>query len=109
MVNVSNPVIIDQEYCPWNQCNRKVPSKIKISNVSFKNIRGTSATPVAVKLLCSKSIPCEGVEVADINLTYNGSRGPITSQCANVKPTISRKQNPRICAEPAPVDAPSTD
>ncbi|KAA0056903.1 hypothetical protein IC582_029467 [Cucumis melo] len=109
MVNVSNPVIIDQEYCPWNQCNRKVPSKIKISKVSFKNIRGTSATPVAVKIVCSKSNPCEEVEVADIDLTYSGSEGPIKSQCANVKPVISGKQNPPICGEPAPLDGPSTD
>ena len=29
MVNVSNPIIIDQEYCPWNQCNRKVCTKIR--------------------------------------------------------------------------------
>ena len=77
--------------------------------MSFKNIRGTSATPVAVKLVCSKSIPCEGVEVADINLTYSGNRGPIVSECANVMPTITGVQNPQICAKPATIGAPSTD
>lgn len=87
----------------------QVSSNIKISKVSFKNIRGTSATAVAVKLVCSKSIPCEDVEVADIDLTYSGSEGPITSQCANVKPILSGKQNPQTCAQPAPADAPSTD
>lgn len=24
--NVSNPILIDQEYCPWNQCNKQVPN-----------------------------------------------------------------------------------
>lgn len=67
----------------------QAPSKVKISDVSFKNIRGTSATPVAVKLACSSGIPCEKVELADINLVYSGSESPAKSQCSNVKPKIS--------------------
>lgn len=30
MVNASNPVIIDQEYCPWNQCSLDKPSLIQV-------------------------------------------------------------------------------
>ncbi|XP_038887188.1 exopolygalacturonase-like [Benincasa hispida] len=100
MVNVSNPILIDQEYCPWNQCNRKIPSKIKISKVSFKNIRGSSATPMAVKLICSRKLPCDEVKVANIDLVYNGKEGPIKSLCMNVKPIISGIQNPQTCSLP---------
>ncbi|XP_050941282.1 exopolygalacturonase-like [Cucumis melo] len=108
MVNVSNPIIINQEYCSSNQCNNKIPSKIKILNVSFKNIRGTSATSVAVKFICSKDLPCEGVEVADIDLAYNGVEGQTTSHCVNVIPIITGKQNPRACVEATPINPPST-
>ncbi|XP_022929814.1 exopolygalacturonase-like [Cucurbita moschata] len=97
MVNVSNPILIDQEYCP---CNRQIPSKIKISTVSFKNIRGSSATPLAIKLICSHHLLYDDVKVSNLDLTYNGIKGSICSQCSNVKPIISGKQNPKICSSP---------
>ncbi|CAH2080598.1 unnamed protein product [Thlaspi arvense] len=96
--DVSNPIIIDQEYCPLNLCDRSTPSRIKISNVKIKNVTGTSATQVAVKISCSKASPCEDVEIGDINLTYSGPGGRATSECANVQPKFSGKQNPPVCA-----------
>ncbi|WVZ14232.1 hypothetical protein V8G54_011798 [Vigna mungo] len=87
MDNVSNPVIIDQEYCPWNQCTKKYPSKIKISKVTIKNIKGTSATKEGVILSCSSGVPCEGVEISNVDLKFNGS--PTIAVCSNVKPKIT--------------------
>ncbi|KAL6225692.1 hypothetical protein ACLB2K_004541 [Fragaria x ananassa] len=98
MDNVGTPILIDQEYCPWNLCNKQAPSKVKISNVSFKNIKGTSSTPVAVKIACAKGLPCEKVETTDIDLKYSGNEGSITSQCSNVKPTGTRVANTLACA-----------
>ncbi|KAG8647563.1 hypothetical protein MANES_09G087500v8 [Manihot esculenta] len=91
MENVSNPIIVDQMYCPWNKCNKKEPSKVKISDVSFKNIKGTSATALTIQLICSSGVPCEKVELANIDLTYSSPEGPAKSECIDVKPTIVGK------------------
>ncbi|KAK4788461.1 hypothetical protein SAY86_019780 [Trapa natans] len=77
-----------------------VPLKVKISKVSYKNIKGTRFTPVAIKLICSKTFPCEGVEIANINLTW--TKGNITSIYESVTPTIIGTQNPPICGASAP-------
>eukprot|EP01083_Nonionella_stella_P064013 166465_1 len=98
MDNVGNPILIDQNYCPNNQCSNESPSNVKINNVSFKNITGTSTTLEAVKFVCSKSVPCQQVVVADIDLTYKASRSA-TSTCVNVRPAISGKQNPSACTK----------
>nr|POF11814.1 polygalacturonase [Quercus suber] len=73
------------------------PSKVKISNVSFKKIRGTSSTKEVVNLICSKSVPCQQVVISDIDLAYKGDGGSTTSTCANVQPAVSGKQNPPAC------------
>ena len=65
------------------------PSKIKISKVSFKNIQGTSATQEGVILICSSGVPCDTVELNNVDLTFNGA--PATAKCANVKPSMTGK------------------
>ncbi|KAK4275865.1 hypothetical protein QN277_018879 [Acacia crassicarpa] len=86
MINVTNPIIIDQEYCPWNQCSKKTPSKVKISRVSFNNIKGTSTTKKGMILICSSGVPCEEVKLANINLRFQGT--PATATCKNIKPQV---------------------
>ncbi|TYH79536.1 hypothetical protein ES332_D03G071200v1 [Gossypium tomentosum] len=97
--NVSSPIIIDQKYCPRNKCKINV---FKLRNISFKNIHGTSALPEAVKIICSATLPCENVELADIEITHSGPTGPAVSQCSNVKLKVSGKQNPAPCSAPIP-------
>ncbi|XVF20737.1 hypothetical protein REPUB_Repub12eG0028700 [Reevesia pubescens] len=40
MNNVGNPIIIDQQYCPWNQCNLKVRSYLSKSLSNDKGPEG---------------------------------------------------------------------
>ncbi|KAL6143895.1 hypothetical protein ACLB2K_054590 [Fragaria x ananassa] len=99
MNNVQNPIIIDQNYCPGHTCNQQGQSNIKISNVRFRNIRGTSASQVAVNLACSQTLPCEMVELIGIDLAYSGEHNrPILSQCTNVvNPTIVNVRDALAC------------
>ncbi|CAN0912963.1 G9 [Linum grandiflorum] len=96
MNNVNNPIIIDQTYYPGHTCGpNRISSKVKISNVVFKNIKGTSKNPEAVFLNCSQLIPCNNIQLTDIDLTY--PKGVTKSKCFNVKPIISGVCNPSAC------------
>ncbi|CAN8255606.1 unnamed protein product [Cochlearia groenlandica] len=68
MVNVSNPIIIDQEYCPSNSCNTTSASLVKLSNIEFKNIRGTYNNEFGVTLRCSSVAACENITLINVNL-----------------------------------------
>ncbi|KAG6700413.1 hypothetical protein I3842_08G111400 [Carya illinoinensis] len=69
MNNVQNPILIDQNYCPHNNnCPTQV-SGIKISDVIYRGIRGTSATQTAIKFDCSSKKPCTGIRLENVNLT----------------------------------------
>ncbi|WCJ37654.1 Pectin lyase-like superfamily protein [Euphorbia peplus] len=97
MNNVITPVIIDQQYCPHNQCNMKAASKVKISGVYIKGITGTTTGPNPIQLMCSPSLPCEKVEIGNVTLKYVGTKGPAKITCANVKPTVTGPVLPASC------------
>ncbi|KAI9195875.1 hypothetical protein LWI28_018963 [Acer negundo] len=70
MSNVSNPIIIDQEYCPSHNCKTSEASLVKLSDIEFKNISGTYNSKSKVTLHCSTSVPCENIKFEDIHLNY---------------------------------------
>ncbi|PON65852.1 Glycoside hydrolase [Parasponia andersonii] len=97
MNNVKNPIIIDQNYGKY----KSKPSKWKLSDIHFKNIKGTSVSKVSVSLGCSSLFPCEDVEMVDIDLTYSGAKfktKTTDSVCANAKVKHSGLQNPVPCS-----------
>ncbi|TXG67439.1 hypothetical protein EZV62_008714 [Acer yangbiense] len=110
--NVSNPIIIDQQYCPSKTC-APGSSGVKISDVHFSNIQGTTMTQIAVMLNCSESNPCQKIEMRDINIAYNGGGGPAKmrdiniaynggggpekSACANAHGAAYGQENPPSC------------
>lgn len=53
------------------------PSRVRISDVYFKKINGTSVSPVAVILNCSPETPCQNINFEDIILDYVGEELPI--------------------------------
>ncbi|XP_071698489.1 polygalacturonase-like [Rutidosis leptorrhynchoides] len=96
MVNVKTPILIDQNYCPSNEnCPEGQVSEVKISNVLYDDIHGTSATQVAVKLDCSTKSPCSGISLQNIKLVYNGQ--PANSSCSNAVATAYGSPQPTSC------------
>ncbi|XP_057967145.1 probable polygalacturonase At1g80170 isoform X2 [Malania oleifera] len=68
MENVSNPIIINQYYCDSVLPCANQTSAVKVENISFKHIKGTSATEEAMRFACSNSFPCERIFLEDIML-----------------------------------------
>ncbi|KAL1223088.1 Polygalacturonase [Cardamine amara subsp. amara] len=82
MVNVSYPILIDQNYCPGDSSCPSQESGIKINDVIYSGIMGTSATKVAIKMDCSERFPCTKIRMQAINLTYYGDTAK--TSCTNV-------------------------
>ncbi|KAL1535565.1 galacturonan 1,4-alpha-galacturonidase [Salvia divinorum] len=93
--NVDNPIIIDQHYCPHTTCEGD--SSVSIKRVKFIDIRGSSNAAIGVKIDCSKSQPCEDIELKGVSLTFNGQ--PTTALCssADVK-FLGNNQIPSSCS-----------
>ncbi|CAN1249991.1 Probable polygalacturonase At1g80170 [Linum perenne] len=54
---------------------------VKVQDVSFKHIKGTSATREAIRISCSECSPCEGLYLEDVQLSLSTEGGVTESFC----------------------------
>ncbi|KAK9082813.1 hypothetical protein Scep_029284 [Stephania cephalantha] len=93
--NARNPIIIDQDYCPHNEgCPGQV-SGVKISDVVYRNIRGSSGSQVAMKFDCSPKAPCSGIVLDNVDLTYESKSA--SSSCINADGSAFGFVHPSSC------------
>ncbi|KAI4302107.1 hypothetical protein MLD38_037893 [Melastoma candidum] len=66
--NVSNPIIIDQFYCDSPSACQNQTSAVKISQIMYRNISGTTTSQKAMRFACSDTVPCSNIVLTNIDL-----------------------------------------
>ncbi|XP_022932948.1 polygalacturonase-like [Cucurbita moschata] len=95
MDNVKNPIIIDENYCPHHKNCPGQASGVKVSNVTYEDITGTSATEIAINFDCSPINHCTGLNLKDIKLTYENQIAQ--ASCKNAEGTAFGVVEPSSC------------
>ncbi|KAK8468214.1 hypothetical protein PHAVU_007G253101 [Phaseolus vulgaris] len=94
MEKVTNPIVIDQNYCDQATPCKKQKSAVQIKNVLYENIKGTSGSDVGVQFDCSEKFPCEGIVLQNIDLQYEDRREAKAS-CNSVQLSYRGDVNPQ--------------
>ncbi|GLJ46470.1 hypothetical protein SUGI_0979380 [Cryptomeria japonica] len=98
MENVKHPIIINQFYCDSTKPCPTKASAVKVSDITFKNIKGTSATKEVMRFACSDMVPCENIVLQDIDLTLSSGSTP-TTFCENAIGYTIGSVSPQSCLQ----------
>lgn len=95
-----NPVIIDQNYNPY--IYDSASNAVEVSDVTYRNIHGTSSKDNTVELNCDPNIGCNNIVVDQINITRVDGGEPQASctnahgTCSSCFPTVSCLSDDKI-------------
>ncbi|KAK9279137.1 hypothetical protein L1049_012814 [Liquidambar formosana] len=79
-----NPIIIDQYYCNGgHNCPPARKPGVQISDVTFSDVRGTSASKQAISLNCDKKAGCTNIILNQINITSSIPGEQLVAACIN--------------------------
>ena len=69
---------------------------VKVANISFVAIKGTSATEESVRFACSDSFPCEKLYLEEVQLLSNTGKNT-SSYCWQAQGLTSGSVEPPAC------------
>ncbi|PIN27166.1 Polygalacturonase [Handroanthus impetiginosus] len=93
MKDVSNPIIINQYYCDKNKKCDKEKSAVQVKNVVYRNIRGTSASKVAINFNCSESVPCRNLILENVKLSAQEKGEKVEAFCRQIAMHSVKEKN----------------
>ncbi|OMO93049.1 Glycoside hydrolase, family 28 [Corchorus capsularis] len=94
--NVENPIIIDQHY----EDKSKKPkmdsaskaAAIKLSDITYSDLHGTSNSDYAINLNCDDNIGCSGIKMKDVDITSAVPGKSTLASCQNAHGTADSTQ-----------------
>ncbi|KAE8695567.1 hypothetical protein F3Y22_tig00110705pilonHSYRG00167 [Hibiscus syriacus] len=89
--NVDNPIIINQFYQDKGRLRSygiwKKAAAIQVSDVTYSDIRGTSANDQAIDLDCDNVVGCSNIQMRNINIETSVNPPKIYGSCNNAHGT----------------------
>ncbi|KAK7271173.1 hypothetical protein RJT34_26838 [Clitoria ternatea] len=82
-VRANNPIIIDQFYCPHSNDCRNQTQGIKVSDVTYKGIVGTSLMEKAINLSCDQNVGCSNIVLDHVYIKPAVAGQKVFSFCNN--------------------------
>jgi polygalacturonase len=73
-----------------------VQSAVKVSDVAFRDVRGTSADEIAIDLVCSDSVGCDNIVLENIDIRSTIPGKQTYSRCNNAHGTAAKETNPIV-------------
>ncbi|AED93697.1 Pectin lyase-like superfamily protein [Arabidopsis thaliana] len=96
LINVQNPIIIDQQYTDKVLLDATKDSAVAISSVKYVGFQGTTLNEDAIMLKCSAITYCKDMVIDDIEVTMENGEKPKV-ECENVEGESSDNDLMREC------------
>lgn len=69
---------------------------VAITDARFINIQGTSSEQEAIKIMCSKSVPCHGIYLDNVDLSWCRHTAPTQAKVLNAHGSVAGKVKPQV-------------